>query len=116
MNRRIPWTFLNLCKIVCTVGLVSISIADLCLVSTNDNDDAIDDVDYVTSVVFLLSFLYSLLLLLLSIQYGIRTSPTQSFFYLGKNAPVAVLSILQTQKNKIALIYFLKINLPVQAS
>ncbi len=73
-------TWLNVSKILLSVGLVGLSITELSLVLKSTDDHP--DIDVVTPVVFLASFAVSLLCLLLSLRYGVRTSPLQFFFYL----------------------------------
>ena len=85
-NRKIPWSYLNAIKCGANVSLIIVNIAELILIALANHDD--DDltnvypVDYVSATIYLLSYVISLLILWLSLRYGIRTSPTLFMFYL----------------------------------
>ena len=85
-NRKIPWSTLNITKLCATSGLIMVNITELILIGiTGVDDDPLTDVhpvDYIAASVFLLSYILSFGFLLLAIRYGIRTSPSQFFFYL----------------------------------
>lgn len=61
LNREIPWNFLNLAKVLLTTLLLLLSIIEIVFTIITDNDDNdltnIWPVDYVTNVVFLLTYL-----------------------------------------------------------
>ena len=80
VNRHTPWNLYNILKITLTIALIAISITGLIFNISSSSD--LPDVDYITPVIFILSFLMSLVLLLLSQRYGVHTSYTQFFFYL----------------------------------
>lgn len=79
LNRRIPWNFYNLLKFTLTLACVAVALTDLVMVISNDRANA--DIDYVTGVVFVLSYASSAALLYLTLYYGVRTSGTQFTFY-----------------------------------
>ena len=85
-NRRIPWSVLNGLKVGATLGLVIVNILEIALILiTKSDEDPFTDIspsDYVAASLFLLSYAISLAFLILSLRYGIRTSPTQFLFYL----------------------------------
>ena len=85
-NRKIPWSTLNIIKIIANVGLIIVNIAELILIAVTDSDkDVLTNVypvDYVAASVFLLSYILSLVILWLSLRYGVRTSPALFLFFL----------------------------------
>ena len=85
-NRKIPWSTLNIIKIIANVGLIIVNIAEFILIAVTDLDkDVLTNVypvDYVAASVFLLSYILSLVILWLSLRYGVRTSPALFLFYL----------------------------------
>ena len=85
-NRKIPWSILNGLKVGATLGLVIVNILEIALiVMTNADDDPMTNVapaDYVAASVFLFSYATSLIFLILSLRYGIQSSPAQFLFYL----------------------------------
>eukprot|EP00095_Tigriopus_kingsejongensis_P005628 maker-scaffold335_size202896-snap-gene-1.27 protein:Tk05628 transcript:maker-scaffold335_size202896-snap-gene-1.27-mRNA-1 annotation:"multidrug resistance-associated protein 1 isoform x3" len=79
VNRKNPWNLFNLSKVVLSLSLVVIAIVELVLLfvySTN-----VFGVDYVTTAVFILTYLVSFLAQLLSMRYGVHTSPAQFYLY-----------------------------------
>ena len=78
-SRKIPWTFLNLVKLSSTLACIVISLVDLILVISSNDD--FYDVAYVSPVILIVGFGTSLFLLLSSLHFGVQTSPSQFFFY-----------------------------------
>ena len=85
-RRRTPWNFYYVSSLLVTLCLVGVTIVELVFVGLADNDDddktAIFPVDYVTPVVYCVTYVMSFLVTLLSVKRGIRTSPSQFFLYL----------------------------------
>ena len=85
INRKIPWSLLNGLKLGATLGLVIVNILEIALiVISNADDDPMTNVapsDYVAVSIFLFSYTVSFIFLILSLRYGIQTSPTQFLFY-----------------------------------
>eukprot|EP00094_Tigriopus_californicus_P002270 TCALIF_02191-PA protein Name:"Similar to ABCC1 Multidrug resistance-associated protein 1 (Gallus gallus)" AED:0.28 eAED:0.28 QI:0/0.14/0/0.75/0.28/0.25/8/0/1220 len=79
VNRNIPWNLFNLAKLIVTLALVVISIVELVLLFVKT--PVVYTVDYVTSSIFIVTYLCSLVMLLLSMRFGIHTSPAQFLFY-----------------------------------
>lgn len=69
-------------KILMTVLAIGVSLAELIMAISVEFDTETPEVEYITTVVFTITYLVSLILLLLSIKFGIQTSPTQFTFYL----------------------------------
>lgn len=86
-NRHIHWNWLNKVKILLIVSLAILSLSEIILAAVVEADeDKLTDiypVDYVTAIIYFLSYLWSLFLLLMSLKHGVMTSPTQFFFYLA---------------------------------
>jgi ATP-binding cassette subfamily C (CFTR/MRP) protein 1 len=78
-NRNIPFNIYNLTKVALTIAAVAVSLVEVSLTATAETTPP--DIEYVTPVVFATFFLISLLLLLLSLKYGVQTSATQFFYY-----------------------------------
>jgi len=79
-NRNVPWSWVSVGKVLGTCGLVGVTAAELALLASSD--ESRPDVDYVTTSLALAAFLLSLLLQLLCMRYGRRTSAAQFYFYL----------------------------------
>ena len=83
--KKIPWNVFNVAKLLMTASLVVLSVVEIALVGvTVGDDDALTEVfaiDFVTPVVYLLTFSTSLVLLLFSMKRGIRTSPAQFYLF-----------------------------------
>lgn len=67
-------------KILLTLGLIGLCATELVFVLTASAD--LPDVEYVTVAINLIAFVVSLILLLLSMRYGIQTSALQFYFWL----------------------------------
>ena len=85
-KRRIPFNVFNVMKLLVTFALVVVSVVEIAFAGITDNDDDaltnIYPVDYLTPAVFSVTYVASLLLTLLSMKSGVRTSPSQFFLYL----------------------------------
>ena len=85
-KRRIPWNVLNVAKLATTFALVVISVVEIAYVGVADSDDDVltnvFTVDYVTPVVFVVTYVASFSLTLLTLNRGVRTSPSQFFLFL----------------------------------
>jgi ATP-binding cassette subfamily C (CFTR/MRP) protein 1 len=83
--KKIPWNVYNVAKLLMTASLVVLSIVEVAIVGvTAGDDDALTEifpVDYVTPVVYLVTYLTSLVMLWLSLKRGIRTSAAQFFLF-----------------------------------
>nr|AHK05644.1 ATP-binding cassette transporter sub-family C member 1 isoform X5 [Tigriopus japonicus] len=79
VNRNIPWNLYNLTKLFLTLALVVISIVELILLFVKTPN--VYGVDYVTTSLFIVTYLCSLVMLLLSMHFGVHTSPAQFLFY-----------------------------------
>lgn len=90
VNRNIPFNRLNVSKLIFIATLILIHLCQISIFYAVIDIDAIIDQQNKSSAttyieqqfIFLASYLVSSLLLLVSLKYGIRTSPTQFVFYL----------------------------------
>ena len=84
-SRKIPWNVYNLTKVVATFVIIAINVTEFILTCINAGDEDPDikiyPVDYVSDTVFFLASSWSLVLLLLSLHYGIRTSAAQFLYF-----------------------------------
>ena len=82
--RNIPLNIYNVTKIVATFVIVCVNITEFIEtgVHSKDQDVTVSPVDYTMDTVFLLGSLCSLAMLLLSLRYGVQTSPAQFIYYL----------------------------------
>ena len=84
-KEKISWNPYNLTKVVLTLSLISVSIAEIALIAKEGSDDngvKIYPVDYLAPSIYLLTFLGSMALLVVSIRCGSRTSSSQFYLYL----------------------------------
>ena len=96
VNRNVPFTKLNVSKLICTTVLIIIHLSQIGMFFgmfgwklgmvfsfTEAGSKVKNDTSFIgQQIIFTSSYLISLLLLLISLKYGIRTSPTQFIFYL----------------------------------
>lgn len=87
VNRNIPCTKLNVSKLICISVLIIIHLSQIGIflrgIITDTQSTVKNETTFIgQQIIFTSSYLISLLLLLLSLKYGIRTSPTQFIFYL----------------------------------
>lgn len=69
---RIPFTVLNVTKLLVTLSLVGVCIAKIVYIQENDNDDLsflLPDAATVGEAVMILSYLFSALILVISLRY-----------------------------------------------
>ena len=85
-NRNVPYNWLNVIKLTSIASLVLIHLSGITLFYTGNietkNADTRDTSFIEQQLIFTISYIISLVLLLLSLKYGIRTSPSQFLFYL----------------------------------
>ena len=129
-QRNIPWNFYNVAKLFMTAALVVVSIVEIAYVATtaNDSEDLTEiyPADYVAPVVFLITYAVSFLLLLMSLKYGIRTSPAQFYLYFSSVVCGTVtfrsiifrrldheLEFVETNTNNLLILYTIQFSLVV---
>jgi ATP-binding cassette subfamily C (CFTR/MRP) protein 1 len=81
---KISWNTYNLTKVIITLSLIAVSVAEIALIAKEASDgNGVDiyPVDYLAPSVYLLTFVGSMGLLLLTIRYGSRTSSSQFYLY-----------------------------------
>ena len=86
-NRNIRLNWYNLLKILLTLCLIAINIGQLADFAIVDGDDdeltrKIYPADYLFAASYLTAHIISIVILLLSLKYGVRASYVQFFFYL----------------------------------
>lgn len=96
VNRNVPFNKLNITKLICISILIIIHLSQIIISFTHTTDISSDtsltlsiqtklyaDTTFLDQqIIFATSYLISFFLLLTSLKYGIRTSPTQFIFYL----------------------------------
>ena len=85
VNRNIPFNIRNVSKLICVTTLIIIHLCQILLFYAEvivDENKSRDTTYIEQQFIFFASYLVSFLLLLVSLKYGIRTSPTQLVFYL----------------------------------
>lgn len=80
-SRGVPWTWLNLSKSTAMLGLVAVAATELGFVVGSDDEP--EAAGYLAVALFLASYLYALLLHVLSLRYGRITSGVQFVFWLA---------------------------------
>lgn len=61
MNRNVPWSVLNVSKLIVTAALILLTILDLCMAASRNSEGVIFPVDYYTPVIKIVSFVSSTL-------------------------------------------------------
>lgn len=82
-HNHIPWSFLNVSKIIVTVCLIVLSIADLAMAGTlaEDHPDEIFDVHFTTPAIRIVVFALAIILVLMHRRSGIRSSGLMFIFW-----------------------------------
>lgn len=82
-SNYIPWSFLNVMKLLCTTLLIGLSAADIGIVFTYRDSfpEYIFDVHWVTPIVRIVTFLTTAVFVLIHRKKGIRTSGLQFMFW-----------------------------------
>jgi len=80
---RIPFTVLNIAKLLVTIGLVAVGVAEIVNLTKYDSPDTkVSDAQYVGEAVMIVSYLFSALILVISLRKGCITSGPQFIFWL----------------------------------
>ncbi|KAF2361957.1 ABC transporter-like [Trinorchestia longiramus] len=83
-DKLIPWTFLNLTKLVCSGVLLVLHLADLIyqIVQDSDNSGDVSPNDFLVPVLFFMSILLQVIFVVFEKHYGIQSSGYLFLFWL----------------------------------
>ncbi|KAL5281110.1 ABCC2.2 family protein [Megaselia abdita] len=92
LSRNIPWNYFNITKLVVNAAIIILTVVDLSLAASRRSDGVkINDVDFVTPIIKLVTFTLSAILVFYNRKYGIRSSGLLFLFWFA----LTVLSIPQ---------------------
>ncbi|XP_030383704.1 multidrug resistance-associated protein 1 isoform X7 [Scaptodrosophila lebanonensis] len=80
-DQNIPWTKLNISKLLINIGLLVITALDLIVALVKKNDISIHAVDIWSPIIKFASFLLTFLFITLNRKYGVQTSGCQFLFW-----------------------------------